>query len=87
MRAEMPIVKSREELDKAPMISIENYLWLEGYAPEVTVRGVYVEKQGFLIEMKCLEKSPKAVYTVQDSPVCRDSCMEFFVNFSPETDD
>ena len=87
MRAEMPIVKSREELDKAPVISIENYLWLEGYAPEVTARGVYVEKQGFLIEMKCLEKSPKAVYTEQDSPVCRDSCMEFFVNFSPETDD
>ena len=87
MRAEMPIVKSREELDKAPVISIENYLWLEGYAPEVTARGVYVEKQGFLIEMKCLEKSPRAVYTEQDSPVCRDSCMEFFVNFSPETDD
>ena len=69
------------------MIPIENYLWLEGYTPEVTARGVYVENKGFLIGMKCLEKFPKAVYTERDSPVCRDSCMEFFVNFSPETDE
>ena len=86
MRAEMPIVQSPEELDKAPVLRIENYLWLEGYTPEVTARGVYVENKGFLIAMKCLEKFPKAVYTDRDSPVCRDSCMEFFVNFSPETD-
>ena len=86
MKAEMPIVKSPEELDKAPVLRIENYLWLEGYTPEGTARGVYVENKGFLIEMKCLEKFPKAVYTGRDSPVCRDSCMEFFVNFSPETD-
>ena len=54
MKAEMPIVKSPEELDKAPVLRIGNYLWLEGYTPEVTARGVYVENKGFLIEMKCL---------------------------------
>ena len=54
MKAEMPIVRSPEELDKAPVIPIENYLWLEGYTPEVTARGVYVENKGFLIGMKCL---------------------------------
>ena len=70
MKAEMPIVRSPEELDQAPVIPIENYLW-----PQLTARGVYVENKGFLIGMKCLEKFPKAVYTEQDSPVCRDSCM------------
>ena len=35
MRAEVPIVKRPEELDKAPVLRIENYLWLEGYTPEV----------------------------------------------------
>ena len=78
MRAEMPIVKRPEELDKAPVLRIENYLWLEGYAPEVTARGVYVENKGFLIAMKCLEKFPKAVYTEQDSHARRDSCMIFY---------
>ena len=79
----MPIVKSPEELDKAPVLRIENELWLEGYTPEVTARGVYVENKGFLIERKCLEKFPKAVYTEQDSPVCRDSCMEFLTSPAP----
>ena len=78
MKAEMPIVRSPEELDKAPVIPIENYLWLEGYTPEVTARGVYVENKGFLIGMKCLEKFPKAVYTKQNSPACRGSCMIFY---------
>ena len=70
MKAEMPIVRSPEELDQAPVIPIENYLW-----PQVTARGVYVENNGFLIGMKCREKFPKAVYTEQDSPARRDSCM------------
>lgn len=87
MKYEMPMVKSREEIASAPMLHVSNYLWVEGYAPEVTAQGVYVEGEGFFLKMLCLEKNPKAVYTEQDSPVHKDSCMEFFANFSPETDD
>lgn len=87
MKAEMPIVKDRAALCSAPVLPVSHYMWTEGYTPEVTAQGVYVEKEGFVIRMKCVEKNPRAVYTVQDSPVCRDSCMEFFANFSPDTDD
>lgn len=86
MKYEMPIVQSREEIGSAPVLQVSNYLWITGYAPQVTARGVYMENKGFYIEMKCLEKNPKAVYTEPNSPVHKDSCMEFFANFAPETD-
>lgn len=83
MRYEMPIVKSRGEIETAPVLHVSNYMWTEGYAPKVTASGVYVEGEGFIVRMFCREKEPKAVYTEPDSPVHRDSCMEFFANFSP----
>ena len=86
MKYEMPMVKSREEIASAPALSVSNYMWAEGYTPTVTAQSVYVENEGFFIKMICLEKNPKAVYTEKDSPVHKDSCLEFFANFSPETD-
>ena len=86
MKYEMPIVQNREEIGSAPVLQVANYRWAAGYAPRVTAQGVFVKDQGFLIRMNCLEKTPKAVYTEPNSPVHKDSCMEFFANFAPETD-
>ena len=36
------------------------------------------------INMVCEETQPYAVQTMPNSPVCTDSCMEFFLNLQPE---
>lgn len=87
MRYELRIVEGRREIESAPAIRVDTYRWLSGYEPAVTARAVLLENKGFLIRMICLENQPKTVYTGPDTPVCRDSCMECFINFAPETDD
>ena len=87
MRYELKTVSRRREIEATPVMRLEHYGWLSGYAPAVTAQAVLVKNEGFLIRMVCLESHPKAVYTEADSPVCRDSCMECFINFAPEADD
>lgn len=84
MRYDVRIVSDRAEIAAAPKLAVSDYRWLRGYEPEVTAAVVYVEGEGFLIRMECAEREPKAVYTQPDDPVCRDSCMECFINFAPE---
>lgn len=86
VRYDLKTAADRRELDAAPVLRVAEYRWLEGYAPTVTAQAVLVRNEGFYIRMICLENHPKIVYTVPDSPVCRDSCMEVFVNFAPERD-
>ncbi len=79
-------IRCREELDTVPALRVDQYRWLAGYEPEVRVQAALLEGESFIFRMICLENHPKAVYTDADSPVCRDSCMECFVNFAPERD-
>jgi len=44
----------------------------------------YIPDQGFEVTMRCYEENPQAVYLNPNDPVCRDSCMEAFLNFYPE---
>ena len=54
-----------------------------GHAPEVTAK-LQLTDAGLHVLMACDESSPRAVYTENNDPVCRDSCLEFFVNAAPE---
>ncbi len=44
----------------------------------------YIPGTGFEATLRCYEANPKAVYTQPDDPVCKDSCMEVFLNCFPE---
>ena len=86
MKYEMKIVSARKEIAGAPSLHIDSYRWTEKPGPETEARAVYVDNEGFLVQMLCRESSPTAVHNEPDGPVHRDSCMEFFVNFDPEHD-
>lgn len=65
----------------SPEISVDTFLWENnGYAPQTTAK-LAINAEKLTLHMECLESKPLARFTVNGSPVCRDSCMEFF--FSP----
>lgn len=61
------------------------YPWDEtGYCPEVEFFPSMTEN-GFRMQVHVKESNPKRVMTEHFQPVHLDSCVEWFVNFSPET--
>ena len=61
------------------------YPWdINGYCPEVEFYPQMTES-GFFIRILVNESNPKRVMTEHFQPVHLDSCVEWFVNFSPET--
>lgn len=70
--------------EQAPKAEIACYKWTEGYSPKAFAQLVYVKNLGFALHMEAYESDPKAVYTVYNQDVYKDSCLEFFVNFNPE---
>ena len=81
------IIRVEKEIDfsRAEKAMISNYKWTEGYAPEAYAELIYVENKGFALRMTCMESNPKAVYTKYDDPVYKDSCLEFFAAFNPDS--
>ena len=63
------------------------YPWsTNGYKPE-TVFTLSVSEDGFLMHIRVMESDPKREYTEHFSPVCLDSCVEWFVKFFPHKSD
>jgi hypothetical protein len=68
-------------------ISIDNYPWDEnGYKPKTLVKMFYTET-GINIKFISEDMNLKAVYEKQNDTVCKDSCVEFFFNPNPESDE
>jgi hypothetical protein len=62
------------------------YQWFGGGAcPNTECRLCYIRNAGFAVKMKCWEENPLARFTHDDDPVYKDSYMEFFVDFFPES--
>ena len=60
------------------------YPWdINGYKPEVTFY-LNTDEEGFLMHIVVKETDPLRTYTQHQSSVCKDSCVEWFVNFQPE---
>ena len=81
------IIPVEKEIDfsRAEKAMISNYKWTEGYAPEAYAQLICILGRGFALRMTCKETNPKAVYTKYNDPVYKDSCMEFFASFNPES--
>lgn len=58
--------------------------WGGEYRPTVWGQAAFVPGDGLYVRMSCVEQAPRAVYTAPDDPVCRDSCLEFFCDMSPD---
>ena len=84
------VIKQVDSIPKWEMIepaSISEYNWGGAYRPNASARLCYVKHKGFLLRLTCEERDPKSVYTHDNDPVYKDSCLEFFVNFKPKAED
>ena len=67
-----------------PQAQIATYPWGGEYHPLAWARLCFVPGRGFLLRLECEETDPKATYAKINDPVCKDSCLEAFLNFKPE---
>lgn len=69
------------------VFQINEYLWLKNdYKPQVEAK-IYHDNKNFFISFKVFEKNPLAKKTEHMAMVCEDSCVEWFVNFTPDSSD
>ena len=69
--------------EKVEPIKVTTFSWGGDYRPYVEARVIVLSNKGFMVRMDCEEANPKAVYTQMNSAVCKDSCLEAFINFKP----
>ena len=78
----MYYVKSKNNMQKE-IITITDYCNTgNDYKPKVDFNLSYSD-EGFHVHFDVYESNPRATYTENFSPVCCDSCVEWFVNFEP----
>lgn len=78
---DIPILALDEDIASLPYTQIASFHWEQPvpYRPAAFFRFAALRSGGLICELKCFESSPKAVYTQIDSPVYKDSCLEFFI--------
>lgn len=81
---EIKTITDISEIDKGNIAEINKYNWSGEYRPYAYGKLCYIKNQGFAVKLMCRETNPRAIYTEQNSPVCKDSCLEFFANFKPD---
>lgn len=70
-------------MKKTQQFQLEHFLYYtDGYEPKTTVE-LSVDDDGFEVYFKSYESPLRAVETEHNTMVCRDSCVEFFVQFDP----
>lgn len=74
-------IASLNEMNDICFTELKSYHWEQNppYRPNTYFKLVFLRGEGFYCVLKCYEKSPKAVYTENDTPIYRDSCLEFFL--------
>ncbi|MBR5137436.1 MAG: carbohydrate-binding family 9-like protein [Clostridia bacterium] len=72
--------------EKAEKAYISNYMWMNNeYEPKVMVQMCY-DDEALRVRFEVEESMPRSIYTVPNEPVYKDSCVEFFVQPTPESD-
>ena len=73
--------------DSVEPLYIANYLWLDNqYKPKVTAKLFYT-KECIHVKFRTYEQNPVTNYFQLNDPICRDSCVEFFLQPDYEKDD
>ena len=81
------ICGNKSDLEKADKGYISSIPWGATYTPTAYFQGVFEKDKGFHFRLTCLEKDPVGRLTGCCHGVSADSCMEIFLNFSPEKSD
>lgn len=77
----------RVSIDNADKFVLENKLWgYDSYNTEVYAQIAY-DESGFLVKFTVREANPLCEKRHHFEEVCEDSCVEFFVNFTPRQSD
>ena len=81
------IIKVKKDIDftDVPKAEISCYKWETGYEPEAYAQLIFIEGRGFALRMTAYEENPKAIYTKYGEDVYKDSCLEFFASFNPDS--
>ncbi len=66
---------------------INNDNWNRGNVPESHFQLAYIEDRGFLLNLYSFEKDPVRNVKENGGPVWEDSCLEMFINFTPDKTD
>lgn len=69
---------------EAEVFTITNHRPEGAIAPKTEGFLRYIPGAGLALTMRCYEENPKMVFTQPDDPVCKDSCMEMFLDCFPE---
>jgi hypothetical protein len=64
---------------------IDHYQWLNSYKPKAYGQMAFIKDVGFVISMTAIEKNPLRIYTENADPVFKDSGLEAFLNFAPDS--
>ena len=86
MAYKIKTISDISQVDKGQVAQIDVYNWGGKYKPKALGILCYIKDQGFILRMRCIESNPTAKYIEQNKPVCRDSCLVFFVNFKPQNE-
>ena len=81
---EVRILDNPGQLESAPPFRITHLLWGTQSIPETYGYIGLIPGDGFYLKMVCMEADPLRTYTEDQSPVCMDSTVEAFFNFTPE---
>lgn len=74
-----------EDIINCPICSIDHYQWNSKQEPKAYGRIALLEGRGLIVSMTAEESNPLRRYQVENEPVYRDSAMEVFINFNPES--
>lgn len=77
-------VTGTPDWSKIPELKLAHHLWLPSEEISATARLAY-DEEAIYVKMQAVEPNIRAEYTEPLSPVCQDSCMEFF--FCPAAED
>ena len=82
---DIPVVASVSGIHTLKRYRIANSYFAGGACPPTDCRIAFVKASGFAVVMECQESNPHAYFKNHDDPVYQDSCMEFFVDFYPQS--
>ena len=78
-------IKKIDQLKDCPTFLIDQHQWEKNDRPQAFGQMALLEDYGFIITMTAMERNPLRRYTQDNDPVYKDSGLEAFLNFAPES--
>lgn len=78
----MKKVSGTPDWNEVPVMAVDNVMWTPDFGISMTARLAY-DETAIYVYQRAVEKNIRAELTELLSPVCQDSCMEFFLSPCP----